>query len=453
MDFSNKNILVCGMAQSGIAAAKLIKKHHGIVVLQDKKEEAALEDVISSLAGSGISILTGKNPESVDRFDLIVLSPGVPADLPFLTEAEAKGIPVISEIELGYLFCKAPIAAITGTNGKTTTTALLGEILKSFNSKTFVVGNIGNAISNEVEKMDEDSFCVCELSSFQLEKIKDFRPQVSAVLNITPDHLDRHKTMENYINIKERIFLNQNKDDYLILNYEDEACRKMAEKTSAKVFFFSSERSLEEGIYLKDDTIYINAMGIEEAIIHVDELKIFGLHNYENAMAASMMAICMGASLQYVAEGLRNFKAVEHRIEFVKTIKGVDFFNDSKGTNPDSSIKAIQAMKKPAVLIGGGYDKNADYTEWIHNFPGKIKALVLIGQTADKIANVCKEQGFYNITKAETLEEAVLISFSKAEAGEAVLLSPACASWGMFDNYEQRGRLFKEYVLAIENNL
>lgn len=451
MDFSNKNILVCGMAQSGVAAAKLIKSHNGNVVLQDKKDASELKEVISSLSGSGINILTGENPETTEGFDFIVLSPGVPADLPFLKAAEEKGIPVISEIELGYLFCKAPIAAITGTNGKTTTTALLGEILKSYNPKTFVVGNIGNAISNEAERMDEGSFCVCELSSFQLEKIKDFRPHVSAVLNITPDHLDRHKTMENYINIKERIFLNQNKDDYLILNYEDEVCRKMAEKTSAKVFFFSSKRSLSEGIFLKNDIICINALGSKEEVINVDELKIFGVHNYENAMAASMMAACMGVPLKCIGEVLKNFKAVEHRIEFVKTIKGVDFFNDSKGTNPDSSIKAIQAMKKPTVLIGGGYDKNADYTEWIQNFSGKIKELVLIGETADKIEKACKEQGFYNITRAKTLEEAVDISFSKAEEGEAILLSPACASWGMFDNYEQRGRLFKEYALSLSN--
>lgn len=451
MDFSNKKVLVCGMARSGIAAAKLLQKSGAKVILQDLKKREQLLTVISELENTEIEILTGKNPDDIIcSMDLVVLSPGIPADLPFLKNAAEKGIEVISEIELAYRFCKCPVFAITGTNGKTTTTALLGEIIKNYNKNTYVVGNIGNAFSSEVDFMDEKSYCICEVSSFQLETITSFKPNYGAVLNISPDHLDRHYTIENYTNIKEHIFSNQDQGEYLILNYDDALCRKMKEKSKSTIYFFSAKEKLSEGIFLDENNIYIKAKGFDESLISISELKILGTHNYENAMAAAMMAVCAGVPLDIIRKTLREFHSVEHRIEFVRTVKGIDFYNDSKGTNPDSSVKAVEAMVKPTVLIGGGYDKGADYTDWVKSFKGSVKKIILIGETSDKIAACCMAHGFNTVEKSGTLEEAVLRAYESAVSGDAVLLSPACASWGMFKDYEERGRLFKEYVFKIK---
>lgn len=447
MEYNGKKALVCGMARSGIAAAKLLNRLGARVTLQDMKKREEISADVLALEGEGIVLYTGANPDEIAcAQDLIVLSPGIPCDLPFIAAAEEAGIEVISEVELAYRLTPCPITAITGTNGKTTTTTLTGEIMKTAYSGTAVVGNIGIPYSEEVERLTEKDWVVAEISSFQMEKAKEFHPHISAVLNITPDHLNRHKTMDVYIAMKERVFAKQTAADFCILNHGDEACRKMADKTAAKVFFFDSSETLAEGIYLDGDAIEVRWGAINETLIHVDELQILGVHNYENVMAAAAMGICAGIALDTIRAVLKGFAGVAHRIEYVATVDGVDYYNDSKGTNVDASIRAVLAMKKPIVLIGGGYDKGSSFDEWTKLFPGRVKHLVLIGITAPKVRASAEKFGFTAISDCETFEEAVDLCREKAEDGDCVLLSPACASWGMFDNYEQRGDMFKEQV-------
>lgn len=447
MEYNGKKALVCGMARSGIAAAKLLNRLGAGVTLQDMKKREEISADVLALEGEGIVLYTGANPDEIAcAQDLIVLSPGIPCDLPFIAAAEEAGIEVISEVELAYRLTPCPITAITGTNGKTTTTTLTGEIMKTAYSGTAVVGNIGVPYSEEVERLTEKDWVVAEISSFQMEKAKEFHPHISAVLNITPDHLNRHKTMDVYIAMKERVFAKQTAEDFCILNHGDEACRKMADKTAAKVFFFDSSETLAEGIYLDGDAIEVRWGAINETLIHVDELQILGVHNYENVMAAAAMGICAGIALDTIRAVLKGFAGVAHRIEYVATVDGVDYYNDSKGTNVDASIRAVLAMKKPIVLIGGGYDKGSSFDEWTKLFPGRVKHLVLIGVTAPKVRASAEKFGFTAISDCETFEEAVDLCREKAEDGDCVLLSPACASWGMFDNYEQRGDMFKEQV-------
>lgn len=447
MEYNGKKALVCGMAKSGIAAAKLLKRLGAEVTLQDMKKREDIAADVLNLEKEGIVLYTGANPDDIacDQ-DIIVLSPGIPCDLPFIAAAEAAGVNVISEVELAYGLTKCPITAITGTNGKTTTTTLTGEIMKAVYGNTAVVGNIGIPYSDEVERLTEKDWVVAEISSFQMEKAKAFHPHISAVLNITPDHLNRHKTMEVYIAMKERVFEKQTAEDFCILNYGDEACRKMADKTAAKVFFFSSSEKLEEGIYLDGENIEVRWNGINETLINVNDLQILGVHNHENVMAAAAMAICANIPLDTIRSVLKAFAGVEHRIEYVATVDGVDYYNDSKGTNVDASIRAVLAMKKPIVLIGGGYDKGSSFDEWTQLFPGRVKHLVLIGVTAPQVRASAEKFGFTAISDCETFKEAVDLCREKAEDGDCVLLSPACASWGMFDNYEQRGDMFKEQV-------
>ena len=447
MEYNGKKALVCGMARSGIAAAKLLNRLGARVTLQDMKKREEISADVLALEGEGIVLYTGANPDEIAcAQDLIVLSPGIPCDLPFIAAAENAGIEVISEVELAYRLTPCPITAITGTNGKTTTTTLTGEIMKTAYSGTAVVGNIGVPYSEEVERLTEKDWVVAEISSFQMEKAKEFHPHISAVLNITPDHLNRHKTMDVYIAMKERVFAKQTAEDFCILNHGDEACRKMADKTAAKVFFFDSSETLAEGIYLNGDAIEVRWGAINETLIHVDELQILGVHNYENVMAAAAMGICAGIALDTIRTVLKGFAGVAHRIEYVATVDGVDYYNDSKGTNVDASIRAVLAMKKPIVLIGGGYDKGSSFDEWTKLFPGRVKHLVLIGVTAPKVRASAEKFGFTAISDCETFAEAVDLCREKAEDGDCVLLSPACASWGMFDNYEQRGDMFKEQV-------
>lgn len=447
MEYNGKKALVCGMAKSGIAAAKLLKRLGAKVTLQDMKKREDISADVLSLENEGIVLYTGANPDDIAcEQDIIVLSPGIPCDLPFIAEAEEAGVNVISEVELAYGLTPCPITAITGTNGKTTTTTLTGEIMKAIYPETAVVGNIGIPYSDEVQRLTEKDWVVAEISSFQMEKAKEFHPHISAVLNITPDHLNRHKTMEVYIAMKERVFAKQTEEDFCILNYSDAICRKMADKTAAKVFFFSSSEKLEEGIYLDGENIEVRWGEINETLINVNDLQILGVHNHENVMAAAAAGICAGVALDTIRSVLKSFAGVEHRIEYVATVDGVDYYNDSKGTNVDASIRAVLAMKKPIVLIGGGYDKGSSFDEWTQLFPGRVKHLVLIGVTAPMVRASAEKFGFTAISDCETFQEAVDLCRAKAEAGDCVLLSPACASWGMFDNYEQRGNMFKEQV-------
>ncbi|MDO5387841.1 MAG: UDP-N-acetylmuramoyl-L-alanine--D-glutamate ligase [Clostridia bacterium] len=447
MDFKNKKVLVSGTAKSGISAAYLLKKLGANVIIQDLKTEDKLGEIVDELKKAGFELYLGANPDDIiENTDILVMSPGVPVDLPFVNRAKEKNIPVIGEIELAYMFCKAPIIAITGTNGKTTTTSLVGDICKAYFENAFVVGNIGNPFADITLETKEKGIVAAELSSFQLETINEFKPKVSAVLNITPDHLNRHHSLENYIKAKERVFENQDENDFCILNHNDETTLKMADKAKAKVIFFSLNNKLEEGIYSDEKSIYINALGYNEKVVDIDELKILGGHNVENAMAAIGCCIAAGVPMETVRKVLREFKAVEHRIEYVATINNIEFYNDSKGTNPDASIKAVEAMKRPICIIAGGYDKGSDFTEWIDTFKGRVKFAAVIGAVKNQIADTLDKAGFNNYKLAETFEEAIDLCYENAEEGDCVLLSPACASWDMFKSYEQRGEIFKEYV-------
>ena len=445
-----KKVLVFGSGISGIGAAGLLEERGADVVLYDGNDKLNREELRAKLgAESKAEIVLGECPEELIRsLDIVVISPGVPTDLPVVNRMRECGIPIIGEIELAYELGKGEVLAITGTNGKTTTTALLGEIMKRASDSAFVVGNIGNPYTTVVDETREDSVIVAEMSSFQLETIVTFRPRVSAILNITPDHLNRHHTMEAYIEAKMNVAKNQTKDDVCVLNYEDEVLREFGEKVSAEVLYFSSRRKLEKGIYLENgNIIYKNP---EECLVcNVEELKLLGTHNYENVMAAVAMAASYGVDMDVIRETIRDFAGVEHRIEFVAEKNGVAYYNDSKGTNPDAAIKGIQAMRRPTMLIGGGYDKDSSYKEWIESFDGKVKKLVLLGQTKEKIAKEARECGFYDIILVDTFEEAVMTCVKLAEPGDAVLLSPACASWGMFKNYEERGDKFKEIVNSL----
>ena len=451
MEVKNKKVLVFGLGISGIGAGKILEAHGADVVLYDGNQKLTEEKVRKQLGeDSNAKIVIGEFPEEIlENLDMTVLSPGVPTNLPVIEKMRKQGVTVIGEVELAYQYGKGDVLAITGTNGKTTTTTLLGEIMKNYQDNVYVVGNIGTPYTTAASLMTDDTITVAEMSSFQLESIVDFRPRVSAILNFTPDHLNRHHTMEAYVNAKKNIAKNQTEDDYCILNYEDELTREFGKEVKAKVLYFSSQRKLEEGIYLEDGNIIYHYGNVSEKICHVDELQILGTHNHENVMAACAMAAVYGVPVEKIRESVKAFKGVEHRIEYVTEKDGVAYYNDSKGTNPDAAIKGIQAMNRPTVLIGGGYDKGSEYTEWINSFDGKVKKLILIGDTKEKIAEDARKCGFTDYEFADTFEEAVLTAAKIAESGEAVLLSPACASWDMFPSYEVRGEKFKEIVKSL----
>ena len=450
MEVAGKKVLVFGTGISGIGAVKLLEDHGAQIVLFDGNEKADVAKIKERLQkDSKAEIILGTLPEAVMKeLDLAVLSPGVPTDLPIVNAMRAAGIQIIGEIELAYSFGKGDVLAITGTNGKTTTTSLLGEIMKNYQEDVFIVGNIGNPYTVAADLMTENTIAVAEMSSFQLETILTFAPKVSAILNFTPDHLDRHHTMEAYVEAKKNIANNQTEDDWCILNYEDPLTREFGKNVKTQVLYFSSQHKLEKGIYLdQGNIIYKNP---EEILVcHVDELQILGVHNYENVMAAVAMAAVYGVPMDVIRKTIKAFKGVAHRIEYVAEKNGVVYYNDSKGTNPDAAIKGIQAMNRKTVLLGGGYDKDSEYTEWINSFDGKVKKLVLLGQTKEKIARDAEKCGFHDYVFADTFEEAVMMAVEIAKPGEAVLLSPACASWGMFPNYEVRGDKFKEIVNSL----
>lgn len=453
MEFANKRVLVAGTGKSGIASAALLKKKGAAVLLYDENESVSKSDVKEKLKSVGeVEIILGALADDVIAgLDLMVISPGIPKDAAFVQRVEKQGITIWGEIELSYQAGKGKIAAITGTNGKTTTTYLLGEIFAAFYEKTFVVGNIGFPYADMALQTTEDSVIAAEISSFQLESIDEFQPEVSAVLNITPDHLNRHYTMENYTAVKMNITKNQTQEQFCVLNYEDEWLKPYFSKLRAKPVFFSSSHKLTDGYWLSDnlDDIYYSEDGKDTLLCKMRETNLLGIHNAENIMAAIAMSVCMGVPMKTILAVVRKFKAVEHRIEFVEEIQGVTYYNDSKGTNTDASKQAIRAMNRPCILIAGGYDKGSEYDDWVECFGDKVKALVLLGVTKDKIAKTAKEHGFEDIVLVDSLKEAVEKAAQLAQPGEAVLLSPACASWDMFQSFEERGNLFKEYVREI----
>lgn len=448
MDLKGKRVLVFGSGKSGIGAAELLGQVGACPVLYDGNPDLDKEAVLHKTASiKETDIYAGELPEEVQKnLDLAVLSPGVPTDLPLVKGFYEQGLPVWGEVELAFRTGKGRVLAITGTNGKTTTTALLGKIMQDAEDSVFVVGNIGTPYTSKALEMTEDSVTVAEISSFQLETIEKFAPQVSAILNITEDHLNRHHTMEEYIRVKELIVKNQKAEDVCVLNYEDPVLREFGKNIVPRTVYFSSERRLEKGIFLENGQIILRTEDQEIFLVKTEDLKLLGKHNFENVMAAAAMAYYAGVSVESIRKSICEFTAVEHRIEYVTEKNGVVYYNDSKGTNPDAAIKGIQAMNRPTWLIGGGYDKGSSYDEWLNSFDGKVRSLVLIGQTKENIRDAAERLGVCSCILCEDLREAVKVCAEKAQPGEAVLLSPACASWGQFDNYEQRGDCFKEYV-------
>lgn len=446
--------IVAGTGKSGISATKLLVNHGVKVYLFDENKDRDIEAIKEKTGDSElVQIELGElGEDALSSSQLMVISPGIPVDEPFTDVVRNAGIPIWSEIELAYHYGKGKIAAITGTNGKTTTTALVGEIVKAHNAKTIVVGNIGIPYTELCDTTDDDSDTVAEISSFQLETVIDFHPNVSAILNLTPDHLNRHYTFENYGNVKFSITKNQTMDDVTVLNYDDEHTRAMGEKAKdhCHVVYFSRLEKPAGGVYLEDGDIILEDGDKKINVLAIKDLKLMGAHNVENVLAAVGISYYMGVPVDVIRDVATSFKAVAHRIEYVDTVDGVAYYNDSKGTNPDAAIKGIQAMVAPTFLIGGGYDKGSEYDEWIEAFDGKVKWLVLIGQTAQKIADCAKRHGFNSIIFEENLQDAVAYCHENAVDGDAVLLSPACASWGQFDNYEQRGDMFKEYVRSYK---
>ncbi len=446
--------IVAGTGKSGISATKLLVNHGVKVYLFDENKDRDIKAIKEKTGDSElVQIELGElGEDALSSSQLMVISPGIPVDAPFTDVVRNAGIPIWSEIELAYHYGKGKIAAITGTNGKTTTTALVGEIVKAHNAKTIVVGNIGIPYTELCDTTDDDSDTVAEISSFQLETVIDFHPNVSAILNLTPDHLNRHYTFENYGNVKFSITKNQTMDDVTVLNYDDEHTRAMGEKAKdhCHVVYFSRLEKPAGGVYVEDGDIILEDGDKKINVLAIKDLKLMGAHNVENVLAAVGISYYMGVPVDVIRDVATSFKAVAHRIEYVDTIDGVAYYNDSKGTNPDAAIKGIQAMVAPTFLIGGGYDKGSEYDEWIEAFDGKVKWLVLIGQTAQKIADCAKRHGFNSIIFEENLQDAVAYCHENAVDGDAVLLSPACASWGQFDNYEQRGDMFKEYVRSYK---
>ncbi len=443
----SEKYLVVGAGVSGIGACELLRKNGKAVTLYDGNEKLKEDEIREKNNLSDVEIVFGAIEKlNLKDFGIAVISPGIPLDSEIAIALNKSGITIWGEVELAFNYSKGRIVAITGTNGKTTTTALVGDILKTHYEDVRVCGNIGIAYTGMAYNSTEDTVFVVEISSFQLETIIDFKPDITAILNITPDHLNRHHTMDNYISAKKNITINQTESDVCILNYEDEVLRAFGKEVKCRPIYFSSERKLENGAYCENGALYFADDNGTDKIIDVDDLTILGKHNFENAMCGILIGLSMGLSKEEIVTGLKNFKAVEHRIEYVCERKGVKFYNDSKATNTDAAIKGICAMNRPTFLIGGGYDKDATFDEWVECFDGRVKKLLLIGETKMQIGDTCKKAGFTDFEYADTLEDAMDICFEEAVSGDAILLSPACASWDMFVNYEERGKCFKTHA-------
>lgn len=436
------------MGKSGIAATQAMTALGADVTVQDSKGESEMDaQLISFLKGKNVKCCFGCEPSDMGVFDMIILSPGVPPELPFIEEGKKKGAEIVGELELAFRLGHGKYAAITGTNGKTTTTTLTGEIFKAAKRKTYVVGNIGVAVISAAISAEDDAWLVTETSSFQLETTKEFKPEISAILNLTPDHLNRHKTMENYGLAKAKIMEMQDENQYAVINHDDKLVCELAKNTKAKLVPFSRLEELDFGAFVKDGRIVIkDEKGTLHDICGTEELQIPGTHNIENVLAAAAVSFFAGIDAETISEAVRSFTGVEHRIEYVGTVDGVRFVNDSKGTNPDSSIKAVQAIDGSIILIAGGYDKGSDYREFIESFDGKVKYMMLLGKTAPKIKEQAEELGFTKCVMCRDMDECVNKAYELAEKGDTVLLSPACASWDMYTCFEQRGEHFKNCV-------
>lgn len=452
MNFEGKKVLVCGMARSGVSAAQCLYELGARVTISDSKAEEKLAEALQPLEGMDIRRCLGDQaqPADLESYDLAVTSPGIPMQAPILRAVQAAGVPLIGELELGAQVSRAPLYAVTGTNGKTTTTTLIGEIFRNLGKTTYVVGNIGYPFTACALRCGEEDVAVAEVSSFQLETITTFHPHIAVMCNITEDHLNRHGTMEEYIRVKERIFENMGQGDYAVLNLDDPIVRGMAERIPCAPAFFSRRQEVETGAYLEGEEVVFSLNGHKKRVLRADEIRIPGEHNLENALAATALTMLAGVPAPVVRHTLKTFPGVEHRIEMVRTVEGVTYINDSKGTNVDASIRAVRAMKAPTVLLAGGYDKHTDFLPLAREIlASKIHTVVVLGDTAEQIERALRAVGFESILHAKTFEEAVLLARSCAREGENVLLSPACASFDMFQDYEERGRVFKEIVSRL----
>jgi UDP-N-acetylmuramoylalanine--D-glutamate ligase len=452
MDLKGKNVLVIGLAKSGLASAALLVSHGAVVVINDRKTETEAAAELESIGGlPGVSFVGGGHPAELVDADvaLVVKNPGVPMTLPPLARAALLGIPIITEIELAYWFLQAPVVAITGTNGKTTTTALTGEIYKASGRRTQVAGNIGIPLSVVTEDCAAQDVVVAELSSFQLEGIIHFRPGISAILNITSDHMDRHGSMEAYTEAKARIFSNQSIHDAVILNADDPATYELRHRPACRVFLFSRKREVAQGAFVRDGQVVLRDHSGEVVLCRTEDILIPGAHNLENALAAALLAWLGGVPPDVIARTIKTFPGVAHRLEFVRKVDGVSFINDSKGTNTDAALKALEAFPNRKILIAGGYDKGGSFDELAQEIKKHAGYTVLLGQVAGRLAEALAAAGYRGYDVVNTLEEAVEHAYRAAKSGDVVLLSPACASWDMFRDYEQRGERFKEAVSKL----
>jgi UDP-N-acetylmuramoylalanine--D-glutamate ligase len=448
-NFKDQKICVIGAARSGLASALVLKELGAKPFLSEFGPAGKFTDTIKALDKNQIPYEFGGHSDRVFDCDLIVTSPGVPSNSKILTGALNRKIKVISELELGFQLCAGKVLAVTGSNGKTTTTSLIGEIFCHSRTKGVVAGNIGKPFTGLVRDIDAADWAILEVSTFQLEWIDKFKPDVAVVLNITPDHLDRHGSMENYIALKLKIFANQNGADKAVLNADDKYLS--AFKPVSKTFTFSSGHAIENGCFIEKGKLFLSEKGVRQEVININEIKIKGPHNLANACAAATCCAAAGIDIKSIAAGLKSFTGVEHRLEDAGLIGGVSFINDSKATNVDAVFWALQSVSAPVVLIAGGRDKNGDFTTLIELVKAKVSNLVLIGEAADKIESVFKT--ITPIIRADSLEQAIKLAYEKARPHGVVLLSPACASYDMFDNYEHRGKVFKQAVNALKEEL
>ncbi len=442
-NFRGKRVTVVGLARSGVAAARALDALGAAVTVTDKKPPGQLTEQVKALGSSRIVVEAGGHPDSVFlNADFIVLSPGVPK-IPQILAAKRRGVKVISELELAWLLAESPFVGITGTNGKSTVTTLVGLILKRARKETLIAGNIGNALTEDISLLKRQDWIVAELSSFQLEDIETFRPRVAAILNVTQDHLDRYRDVAEYGEAKARVFMNQRKEDFLVLNFDDPIVKSYARRAPAMVIPFSRLLRFNPGACVFDGQVVSNG----RRICRIDEIRIKGVHNLENALAATALSLCAGADGDSIAAVLREFPGLEHRLESVREKEGVLYINDSKGTNVGAVVKSVEGFMQPVILIAGGLDKGSDFSPLYDLFKQKVKLLILIGKAADKMA---KTLGTSTETVfARTLQDAVLLASKRAARGDVVLLSPACASFDMFKDFEDRGRQFKEAVRAL----
>lgn len=448
MLFENKRILILGAGISGSSVAHVLQQHGAQVILSDAKPAHLLKNKdFELLTAAGVELALGRQDEELlCGIDYVVVSPGISINIPLLKVAQDQGIIVMSEIEVAYQLCPVPMIAITGTNGKTTTTTLIGEMIRTMNENVVVGGNIGLALSQEVAQVNDDGSVVAEISSFQLEGIINFHPHIAAVLNITPDHLDRHQSMENYIKMKERVFANQTNDDYVVLNYDDATVQDMSNRVPSKVFFFSRQTELSSGIFVKDGMITIKWEENTVEVCSVTQIQMRGNHSIENVLAACAVAFLAGVKTADMVKIILAFTGVEHRIELVATINDVVYYNDSKATNTESAIKALEAFDKHVILIAGGYDKKTDLTAFMQMIKEKVDHLILLGEAKERFRLAAVASGINNIHDTQSLADAVVLAHQLAKRPQVVLLSPACASYDMFSGYEERGKVFKKLV-------